>query len=713
MTHELDAVRHLVDEVKTLKRELRNLQRSTNLGRSSIDSGALVVTDADGAVSMSIGTNDDGTTTVDYVAGPTPGTPTAAVLTPVVGALVVTWDGTLIGPDATESGAPADFQHVGVYVTQDLDPDNPEPFDLDTAELAGVITSASGGSKTVGLDYGRYEVRLVATTLSGAHSEPSTPATADVEQLIDSADLAPVLSDLDTRLEDARAQLAANDGQLAELRNRFVFSAAAPTPADATGRPEGTVWTQTKAGTTDGTTLEAGRWQLRAGVWTPMGLDPTVIPELLAYLATFQKVNVGQLVATTAVMERATVIKLFTELFAAKKITATEIQAGAIQATHIAAESITAEKIDANAINGKVITGATFQTRYAVNRGITMSTAGLSAWNSSGERTFHVDPSTGQSNVTGTFVNGSPTGVGTIIDDKLWSGWSGIHLQSFYDSPTNRQAAGVKVSTDEALAGAPRGTLDLTSGSPVGTDYASGKGRSLIRLQSDRIIMETRANSTGYLGGSIELLNGGAVNLQATNTSTNTYGARIELGATGNLWFKKDPGTDLASIRSDGRFVTNGTYANTSTATANLGIFSNGFLYRSTSRRDAKLAIEDFPTSHAGRLLDVPVRTWFDRSDSERLAAYTTALAEGEDVAEMEVPDQPRRVTGVVAEEVEAAGLPELVTYQRLDDGTQRIEGVAYDRLALLLIPIVREQRDQIAALTRRLDNIEGGSHEA
>lgn len=33
--------------------------------------------------------------------------------------------------------------------------------------------------------------------------------------------------------------------------------------------------------------------------------------------------------------------------------------------------------------------------------------------------------------------------------------------------------------------------------------------------------------------------------------------------------------------------------------------------------------------------------------------------------------------------------------------------------LALLLIPIVREQRDQIAALTRRLDNIEGGSHEA
>ena len=62
----------------------------------------------------------------------------------------------------------------------------------------------------------------------------------------------------------------------------------------------------------------------------------------------------------------------------------------------------------------------------------------------------------------------------------------------------------------------------------------------------------------------------------------------------------------------------------------------------------------------------------------------------------------PRRV-GVIAEHVANAGLDLLV----IRDEDQRISGVHYDRMALYLIPVVREQRDRIAALEQRLAALE------
>ena len=52
-------------------------------------------------------------------------------------------------------------------------------------------------------------------------------------------------------------------------------------------------------------------------------------------------------------------------------------------------------------------------------------------------------------------------------------------------------------------------------------------------------------------------------------------------------------------------------------------------------------------------------------------------------------------IPGVVAEEVEAAGLSEFCSY---DEAGQLVE-VQYDRLPLLLIPLVRDLRDRITRL--------------
>lgn len=69
---------------------------------------------------------------------------------------------------------------------------------------------------------------------------------------------------------------------------------------------------------------------------------------------------------------------------------------------------------------------------------------------------------------------------------------------------------------------------------------------------------------------------------------------------------------------------------------------------------------------------------------------YRAALGGGSDV-------------GVIAEEVADAGLDWLIS--RDDDG--QVAAFAYERLAVALLAVVREQADQLAALTTRIENLE------
>ncbi|MFL0459141.1 hypothetical protein ACH0CA_01490 [Kytococcus sedentarius] len=135
----------------------------------------------------------------------------------------------------------------------------------------------------------------------------------------------------------------------------------------------------------------------------------------------------------------------------------------------------------------------------------------------------------------------------------------------------------------------------------------------------------------------------------------------------------------------------------TTSSPANVHISpTGGYLYMSTSLRAAKVNIQTYkPTAS---VLDVEPVTFYDRGESERRAEWLSGEYDGQ-----EEPPVPRRIVGVVAEQVEAAGLGEYIT--RHEDGTPA--GVAYDRMWLSLIPIIREQRDQIAALTARIEALE------
>ncbi|BCN97145.1 phage tail spike protein [Staphylococcus aureus] len=157
--------------------------------------------------------------------------------------------------------------------------------------------------------------------------------------------------------------------------------------------------------------------------------------------------------------------------------------------------------------------------------------------------------------------------------------------------------------------------------------------------------------------------------------------------------------TDLLSVGSDDagdRIASNSIYRRTYSAAANLHITSAGTIGRSTSARKYKLSIEnqyndrDEQLEHSKAILNLPIRTWFDKAESEILARELR-----EDRKLSEDTYKLDRYVGLIAEEVENLGLKEFVTY----DDKREIEGIAYDRLWIHLIPVIKEQQLRIKKL--------------
>ena len=126
---------------------------------------------------------------------------------------------------------------------------------------------------------------------------------------------------------------------------------------------------------------------------------------------------------------------------------------------------------------------------------------------------------------------------------------------------------------------------------------------------------------------------------------------------------------------------------------------TSGHIFMCTSVLAHKVNITTVGQSDLPDPLDLRPVHYYDRSESENRARYLA----GDWPEEEPEPRVPRRFLGLIAEEVEAAGFSDLVTYD--DDG--ELQGVAYERLAVALLPTIRAQQDQIDTLTARLDALE------
>ncbi|MED0852414.1 phage tail spike protein [Bacillus altitudinis] len=135
------------------------------------------------------------------------------------------------------------------------------------------------------------------------------------------------------------------------------------------------------------------------------------------------------------------------------------------------------------------------------------------------------------------------------------------------------------------------------------------------------------------------------------------------------------------------------------TQPANVYITQYGTLGRVVSSKKYKLNIEEYPDDKLQNILKLKPKTWFDKQVAESYAEILESNSSDDG-------DRPylERVPGLIAEDLYEAGLKEYLFWSDPDEnGERQIEGVMYDRLYALLIPIVKELKDKVYVLENRI----------
>ncbi|RND47875.1 hypothetical protein FAM18108_01071 [Lacticaseibacillus paracasei] len=124
-------------------------------------------------------------------------------------------------------------------------------------------------------------------------------------------------------------------------------------------------------------------------------------------------------------------------------------------------------------------------------------------------------------------------------------------------------------------------------------------------------------------------------------------------------------------------------WSKTTSSSPNVFVASDGALVRSTSASKYKVNIKrDRSTELAEQLLTLPTAHWLDKAAMERYASG-------------EQKELPQTNFGLIAEDLEAAGLEDLVV--RGPDG--ELEGIQYDRIAAALLPLLAQMKTEIDEL--------------
>lgn len=158
-----------------------------------------------------------------------------------------------------------------------------------------------------------------------------------------------------------------------------------------------------------------------------------------------------------------------------------------------------------------------------------------------------------------------------------------------------------------------------------------------------------------------------------------------------NLWGWGDPLNHVASrIVIDASYVHFPNSYNTTTGSApNLCIASDGAIVRSTSASKYKTEIKrSYSTEYGEKLLNLPTAIWTDKGQKERYEAGKRRI-------------KPERYFGMIAEDLADAGLDLLVSRNPL---THEIEGIQYERIAPALLPVIKELKDKVNRLEKKVN---------
>jgi|688.fasta_scaffold28174_3 hypothetical protein len=222
------------------------------------------------------------------------------------------------------------------------------------------------------------------------------------------------------------------------------------------------------------------------------------------------------------------------------------------------------------------------------------------------------------------------------------------------------------------LCGSTGGIIDFTS---AGVD---NKGR-IIYTNSDNVMVFATNNAER-----MRIVSDGNVAIGTTSAGT----ARVYVKSSGNAattyaqWWENSSGSGLGYVRSDGLFNTGlaaqSPYNATTATAANVVVDANGSLLRSTSSARYKTDIQPYTHGLAEVLVLAP--------------KFYKGINDGN-----------KQFAGLIAEDVDAAGLTEFVVYN--DSGEP--DALAYSNMVALAFKAIQELNAKVEALETRVAQLE------
>lgn len=217
------------------------------------------------------------------------------------------------------------------------------------------------------------------------------------------------------------------------------------------------------------------------------------------------------------------------------------------------------------------------------------------------------------------------------------------------------------------------GIIDFTS---AGVD---NKGRILYTHSTDSMSFSTanvermKVDSNGNLGIGLTPASSARLHVQSSTSGGTTY----------PIYCQNSSGTVLLSVLSDGGFSTgigaSSPYNLTTAIAANVYVGNTGLLYRSTSSLKYKQDVEDMS---------------YGLNDVLGIRPVTFAMKNSTDTT---------RFAGLIAEEIDALGMPEFVQYA--EDGAP--DAINYGNMVALAFKAIQELNAKFEALVARVEALE------
>lgn len=130
-------------------------------------------------------------------------------------------------------------------------------------------------------------------------------------------------------------------------------------------------------------------------------------------------------------------------------------------------------------------------------------------------------------------------------------------------------------------------------------------------------------------------------------------------------------------------------WRHTTGSAPNVFVSRDGALVRSTSASKYKTEIKrSYSTEYGDKLLNLPTAIWTDKGQKERYEAGKRHI-------------KPEKYFGMIAEDLADAGLDLLVSR---NPETHEIEGIQYERIAPALLPVIKELKDKVNRLEKKVN---------